>query len=734
MPRAPSENPALRETLRYALAFAVCCLSIHYSSSFFSLLISEPVEFRKTDENTYAASLSALQPGSYYISLGRPRAFCSILLNDTVISSNAPRTEGPRDLLLLGASFSIAEHNAESIKIRCSVRDGFRIRLTCDPVVARRSLGMALQLWRGFTQVFLGPAAAIALLLYSLFSLLTHYGLSRPQNWRPEPNSGVSPQIIATLIFATISCLYAFSLANFPRLFMSPVSATLLHTFLRSVFALAFFGLCSFYSRVAVPLLIAHFIQISAILPIHLINPSFTVPFYKASFLLFILSSASCAWILRSYSRTRSGFLMHNLAVSWSVLQPVDFAAAFIFEWENLTPSLLTILCFGLIYLSQYERLLYERVETATRHIVSKLEDNLGIQQFLAEVALFTGKATDFSRLSAYLDAHLCGLGDEQGKSFVRVVERGYRKDTSRDQVIVFDDQRGQIMREAIETESVVVDKGQTDHAWFTVVPLGRHACINISDDAPTRWSVVSERLEVLRRILPVLRPLEDRLVDYAARQGLALDRLRSKYGQANVEKTAGCIFMDIDDYSVHTEHYGKAFATFVSDTYLPAFIKRMAPWAAPETLKGDEVYLVVLDDLLPPGMTVEAGTFHTLAAAQSFARSEGRDLCARHGFPALTFKMGVNIGRVTLVCDAIKVRTAGQAVNEARRLLDGAQRAGVLAHAKAVPAELPEGWLAGPEFFVLQKKNLVPARYLTRAQADATEPGGAPPRVALLD
>lgn len=277
-------------------------------------------------------------------------------------------------------------------------------------------------------------------------------------------------------------------------------------------------------------------------------------------------------------------------------------------------------------------------------------------------------------------------------------------------------------MRQALVENQVVIGRGTTDQAWFLVVPIGKHACINLSDVGANSAFRAFESKEIVERLLPSIRALDRRLIELGVMQNLALQRLRSKRGDGRSDEEIGCIFLDVNDYSIFTEFAGNAFPAFIGDTYLPAMSRAVAQWGAPEHVVGDEVYFVIVQDFLPQGMSVTTALVEAIEGIDDFVFGEGANLCRAAGYEPVTVSIGANVGVATIICDALQVRTTGQVVNEAKRLLDEAGRNGICVHA-GVNLDLSQtSFQSSPPISYLRKKNLISGRRLRRMAPPRTK------------
>jgi hypothetical protein len=139
-------------TLCGGLFCTLLCMAIQNSSLPLSLLASEDIRFAKESSGHWIASLARLAPGSYFISVGKPRSLCDLVVDGNTIATTRSSDPALRENLLLGASISVtAEAPKEKAEVICVNESGFGPGLTHEPAVVKYRVGALLQLWRGIT-------------------------------------------------------------------------------------------------------------------------------------------------------------------------------------------------------------------------------------------------------------------------------------------------------------------------------------------------------------------------------------------------------------------------------------------------------------------------------------------------------------------------------------------------------------------------------------------------------
>lgn len=661
------------KTILIGILFALACIAFQQSSNVVALFIREPIKFAKSDANSWIGASRAIPAGDYYLSVGRPRGACDVYQNGSLVFSNRGKIPEVRNSLLLGGAIIVNSGSIEtSLQIQCEQQKGFGTDFTHEPILSSFTGGVALQLWRAATELLIGP-------LFSLLLLATVVvQIRRKPKDRVNSNDGIATKNYSNslpyLIFAAASLLYSLSLAYYTRLFLPGTAASILHIFLRNIFSLASILLFGSNSRHFRNLIAVQSILIISIIPISIIGIQPLITFYRIQYPFFSISTLLITIeLFGKETRDESFLLLRSVSVTWSIIQIIDTSVLWTGYGAYTTPSLIALLTTVAAYQRVSEKVRTERIEIAASRILAVIHAKSPLREIIAQLASITSSQTHFSRVSAYIDGFCVGYADQPRKVFYRVMESGYNKDTTKDSRIEFETGGGTIMAEATQGDSLSLKRGQKDNAWFIVVPLGKHACLNLSDDEPSSPYSAYESEEILRRLHPALKTLDGRLIDHGLRHGFALEKLRSILGDGKWERTVGATFADINNYSMYTERYGQSFGDFVTAVFFPALIKAIGKWAAPEFIRGDEIYLVSVKELVPENIRVEESTFRTIQSIQEFLDNEGAQLCKANGFEPITMSIGASVGPVTLICDAIKVRTAGHIVNEAKRLQEAA-------------------------------------------------------------
>jgi len=724
MASLPRRLKSIAYSLIVASIFTLSCIALQHSSQLIIYFSDLGIRFNRESLTNWKTKKFNLPAGDYYISFGRPRAPCDLLMNGSSIATTRSPIPEIRNELMLGSGFAIAANDLPTeLELKCEVQSGFAGDLTHEPVVTAHTSGVIIQLWREFTETIMGPFSILMLLIPFAFRNLGILTSSK-RNYKKDSSTirDLLPGL-ASVVFVLTAFCYSTSLAYYPRLFIRGFSASVLHVAVRNAFSLGVLIVCiSLVSRTRIIVAILSLIQACLIFAVGLVaklDPSWFVNFYKIEYLFFPISIALLTLCLfLETARSKNILIFRGVALAWTALLSMETWVLWGGSGTYTAPAFLVFLNGISTYLKISERRRTDRIENAVGRILASISSQLSVNQVLAELAMISSREANFKRVSAYLDAFCLGRCDVPRKRFVRVSEHGYEKDTSKDTIIELGPESGAVMKQAMDSEQMLLRLG-ADGAWFLVVPLGPHACINLSNDKPGSEFDAYESEEAIRRLLPSLRAIDRRLIEQGMSQSGSFQKLRSKRGDGKWEEVIGSVFADINDYSKFSEHYGAPFTAFVSDAYLPSLIKYLSDYATPEHLKGDEVYFVILGDLLSPGTDINKGTLSAVSLIDAFAREDGASLCESAGFPILTVSIGASCGMATLVCDPVQVRTAGAEVNNAKRLQEAAGREGILLRSQCFVPFDGFAFSFGEEINILQKKNLIQAIRLIRIKQE---------------
>lgn len=665
------------------------------------------------NKNEWVSDISSLEVGTYYVSIGRPRGNCDLLVDGQEIASNRSVFSKFRTGLMLGAPLEILPNVKRStVVVRCAEFEGFSVNLTNRPLILSYRSGMLLQLFRCFLILLFAPLCAVWLLGVTLIGesysrLIRRFGGSGDEN----PGNDLSNHSISSYAtFAFVGLLYSVSLAHFPRLFMSEADAYTAHVFLRHAFSLAYLAILFRYIGHARLYQLSMLISVCVTAAVYVFDIKSVHPVYQYQYGLFVVTSVVSLVSLFRIPTVSSGMqILRGIAVAWTLSQVADFVSL----WSSLgaynAPMMVGFIVIAFSNLRREENASTLRRSMNISKILRFARSNASLKDTLAHIAAVTSDESRMLRASAYIDQYGLGIGSEPMRRLERVMEFGYKKDTSKDRVIDTKDGRGLVMIEAMRAGVPILRVGR-EGAWYLVVPIGKHAFINLSDDRARSSHLAYETLAAMNSIKPALDSVESRLQHASVQSRFAINILRERRGPGSWEETIGSVFLDVSQYSKLSEIYGNAFTKFFSNNYLPALIKAASDHLTIEFTRGDEVYFCVTKDLLKDE-SINMAVIRGIKRIFRFVSNEGRDLCALEGFSAIRARVGANVGKATLVVNDLEVKTLGHTVNIAKRLQEEATDIRPLVCVELAADASSEGFAIGESVIVLVKENKVTAK-----------------------
>jgi hypothetical protein len=706
-----SERP-FRYTIWGALlsgaGLAVICIFLQYSSWPLEAYFSLPIKFKQLDETHWNASTSSLDPGIYYVSVGRPRGSCELRVNDQLISSTVSPIYNLRGNLLLGGGFSVESSGQETrIGIGCEVsKDGFVTALSHTPVILWYRLGLLLQLWRALTELGIGP-------FFSIFLFLTLIERRIRKNNQYFQSSWIH------FVFAILAFLYSLSLAHVLRFFLEEQTAATLHACLKTAFLWFFYKLSSRYYVENTIINILYFTLIIVFtISGYLIPLEFNRIYINCYSIFALLAFVPVYYLVRIPLFNRSSLLFRDISIMCLLVQLVDLIVIILNRGVHLAPSFVTLMALLMLKLKIDEDLRHEFVDRAKMRLLGLINATSSIEERLKEIGKYILEQTTFRRVSVYLDGFVLGLHDTPLEVFVRLYEWGYKKDTQAHSKIDFRESRGKLMQLALRSGMPQLKKGLIDKAWFVNCPFGSHAILNLSNETSSPDILAFESFELIQQLNPILDQIKPQLVEIGAKMSFVLESLRLIRGDGEWNETIGCIFLDINYYDDHLRKYGESFGRFVSQIYLPAICQRVRKWAVRENAAaGDSVYLICIQDLIQDSSPISEAVYHTVAEIMKFVSHEGAQMCLAHGYEPVQVQLGASSGSATIICDSFQVRTNGSVVNEAARIQKAAPVGGTFGESSLVSSWSQEGVLSfGPELNELVKtKRLLVRRILMK-------------------
>ena len=664
----------------------------------------------------WEADISQLKNGFYFLSLGRPQGNCDILADSHLLETNKSEDPQFRKSLLLGTPFFVTEHFQPSkLIVHCDPQTSLGAPLSFRPLLTHYAVGQVLHLWQCIIQLILGPTISILLMMLVFTYTQLKNKVTKQNNAEKFHFNNIDQSLSYTkyIFFSLSAFAYTISLAQFPQMFFSPIDATELHMILRNVFTYSFLFLFALGLKQLLFFGHLHATLIFATVVVARYYDSWLFPLYQIQMALFILEAAYLLfYLLRLKMSYVSIQLLAFLSVTWLILQCLDMMSYSEFHLtDNFSPILIFVIIFRIGYSYFSERTSTERFAIASSRILEAIEGQDRIEDILIKIAKIVYTETRFVRVSAYLDAYCIGSSGKPRQTLLRVFEAGYTKDTSQDREIKNERDRGLWMFETLESGNLQLRKSATTGAHFIIVPIGRHACINLSDVNDREPHYIFESENLIRRLLPALRALDSKLINMGTQLGTNINQLRSALGDGEFQRNIGVMLADINDYSQFTARFGEAYSSFVRGTFFSLLIKTVNQWSVLQAITGDEVSFVSIPEFLQDDVTPKQAMMRTAYEVNKFLLTVGKHLCNEHGYPPIQMSIGMSFGPATIHCDPYQVHVTGSPMIESSRILHAASQNQTLVKASIIDEGNYPNVTFGEEFVIRNKKTVIAVR-----------------------
>lgn len=651
---------------------AILCVLLQNSSELFLYFNRPGTKFTAPENLVRTANLTNLPSGNYYISVGRPRGPCEIDLDGKKLDTTKELVGDNRSHLYLGTAFTVSEvEHPKQLNVICENEKGFAPGFTHSVVIMPYNTGKMLQIWREATTIYLAPFFCI-LLIFSVFITAGYKSLIRFKS-----------DTLPFLIYGAVALLYSISLAHFTRLFFAPLTSSALHWLFRTFFGFSFYTIVAHYTRWRLWNVMICLLPIPLLVWTLTFNSNNFDSLYDMSFPIFSISTLFVLLQLyRDEFTSRSTILLRCVGFAWLLIQLNDTSVIFLNFGVYTGPAILPLMTAIVIIIRYVDLQRNEAIERSTSAVLQLISGPGSLENKLSSLGELVQRFTHYSRYSTYVDCFVLGMHDRPNERFVRLAEGGYGGKVV-EKTIDFSEEHGKQMKLAIDSCKPVHSIGKIDHAWYSVVPLGSHAVLNLSDSFRSPAFMAFESHQFLVRSFQVLQIIDSYLKNFGSRMSYAFEVLRLLRGDGEWTEEIGCMFIDINGYDsgmmTHQDFYGK----FITQTYLPALCQRVRKWAVKEgNSSGDSVYLVCVKDLMQDDCTISDGLYHTLVEILRFASEEGAQMCKSQGYSPIRLQIGVNAGLATITCDQFNARTSGNTVNEAARLQKAALPGSAYIHA----------------------------------------------------
>lgn len=208
----------------YSLTLIAFCIGIELSISsldYLNLVPNDRIEV-VVPNTKVKMDVSELKPGSYFVSLARPRGRCSLFIDGQLVASNYSN-ESHRDQLFLSHGFVQNEGiPRRELLAECEDRAGVKSTLGSFPLVQTHHLGIAIQSAREMAQVYIGP-------IFALVAILSYFFLSFRRGLRADP-------VFLAMLISTL--VYTLSMTHYFYLFFENTHAALWHYVFRNFFVM----------------------------------------------------------------------------------------------------------------------------------------------------------------------------------------------------------------------------------------------------------------------------------------------------------------------------------------------------------------------------------------------------------------------------------------------------------------------------------------------------------------
>jgi signal transduction histidine kinase len=272
--------PTLKRILQ-ALALSFLCLVVQHADLVVSFPFKEPVQFIETSTDQWNADLSHLTPGLYYLSLGRPRAYCDLSIDGKMVDSNRWILPDVRSKLFVGAPLLVAQDNpAKNFKIHCEREASSHFKtIGIVPVLAKYRTGVLIHELREVLDLLVGPFFTIVFVACILINLKT----SR----RAKLDRTVH------LAFAIAAFVYSLSHTHIVRTLLPSNAAWNVHIYLKNIFTFTFALFVGTYVRrkSSIMLFIALFFSVlfAGLFYVSIVDKREFEHFYDLEFILFLI-------------------------------------------------------------------------------------------------------------------------------------------------------------------------------------------------------------------------------------------------------------------------------------------------------------------------------------------------------------------------------------------------------------------------------------------------------------
>lgn len=667
-----------KDILFKSIIISFICIALFQITNFVNLV--SPVKLKPVENDVF--EVKNLKPNErYYITVGRALAVCDIFFNDNLVSTNRNNFSNFRYGLYLGGEVISSTENI--LKINCLSKEGFKFKH--KPIVYPYYFGQLLQGWRVFVDVFLTPISTFVLIVISLvFFLYFKRRLSTEEDSIRNLESFSKSLFAFSLIFMT----YSLSLSRINRMFLGEELGDYLHILFRHLIVIGFFGVLNSINKlkilIKIELLLGGSFLFSGLLMVT--DKKLMLMVYPYQLILFSISCFLVGLSLIEKNKDNYGLISHRMAIlnfSWSITVFVDFSSWLLGINFFSTPiiSAYIVLEFSRIIVDEFLR--RDKVLYLNSLIKEKLKkQDVDIELFFKNLSSTLSTKFDVN-VSFYIDKFVSGESEEKYSKY-KNIESGEEID-----------------------KSILSNIGNSNN----IVKLNDFILMDF-DFTHTNYNSYLKAQEVVSRLKNGLADIDLVLEKYIYESNIALSKLKKHYSFGNHNVFAGTLFIDIADYSKHTEAFGENYSKFISKVYFPSLLKYLSSHFIKEWSKGDELYLVCIGKKDESEVDVSNRVSEGLDKVFDFINNEGASLCINNGFPSVEFSGGCQLGVINLNVSKGEVTTSGDLVNQAKRYQDVAKKGEILISGSLAQKNSLKGSIIDSQKVIIKKNILNAYRY----------------------
>jgi hypothetical protein len=647
-------QPAIfRRTLIETLILFLAATALLNSARVIEFIIPSEIELEgpTPDGNKLTWSgQSSLPSGEYFISIGRAQGSCRLLRNSEVIDSNLGTSLSERSALVLGSAVRIEKQGANNVVLECEKSTGSPVRLVHKPYLNKYRYGLTVHLWRIATDVFV--PLAICIFFFFAQSLGSRFS---------EPTTRLYGYLASIAAFA-----YLFSLVNIPRLFLGNLDALTVHSFLKIAFISIILRWSSSGNR---PKKVATLFSLFSIVLLCL-SYAFAKPhtfsIYMGLYHTIPLVVLACILLPRSNQERLVQSLNLFPVFAMSLL---DLAVYHTSEGAFFAP-VMTLTLLAQATLRQRRASLAKEKSAKILGRINQIQGKpIGILAQLTEIADAIAAETGYTRWSIFLDSYLLGASPLPGSKYRRIASSGHENAEVRTVFLMSSDSNdGSLMRSALKEMRPIEGYGPHDGKRYFILPIQTLGSINFSTPKSARLTGESLGL-IVEELFPQVNSIIATLIRTESAARLATNLLREEFGPGTHPLNYGVIFADAVGYTQNVNK-SKDFANFFRFEYVPSLLRSLGERVVIKDLFGDELFLVVLpdrDSKSGPASETPTRTLKTVLELQNFANGLGAELCRKHGYAPVEFRVGAHCGPGSITVSANDISLTGPVI-EAKR------------------------------------------------------------------